>query len=451
MGRRGRTLVAATIAGLMALAPVAAGADGHATTIASFESTVAPEGIAVAPDGTVYVSTAGGGQIWRLDDEGEPEVFATIDPAVPPTAYGVLGLWYEDGAVYTAASTGNAATHGIWRVDEDGTAERLPGTEQAAFANAVVVAGGVVYFTESIGGAVWRQSGDDPAEPWVEDELLAGNGTFVGPEAPLGANGLAVGPEDDVLYVGNTEAGRVLEIPILEDGSPGELTVRAEAPDLVGVDGLAVDAAGELFGVIINGPALVHIAADGAVTELAGIEEGLDAPSGLAVGPDGRTLYVVNFSIGEAFGFPGTAGPGVVRVTRPVEVDVSDRDAVAYVSPHQEVPRTSSDAWAWSVWRIRDDATRIDYSATIFDLGEDVSAAHLHLAPEGVSGPVVVPLTVVDRTRLAGSFTAEDLVGPLEGATIEQLVAEIEAGRIYVNVHTPTYPAGEIRGLLEFR
>jgi CHRD domain len=48
-----------------------------------------------------------------------------------------------------------------------------------------------------------------------------------------------------------------------------------------------------------------------------------------------------------------------------------------------------------------------------------------------------------------GTLTAADLVGPLQGKSISDLVDQIKAGNAYVNVHTEKYPAGEIRGQIE--
>jgi hypothetical protein len=45
-----------------------------------------------------------------------------------------------------------------------------------------------------------------------------------------------------------------------------------------------------------------------------------------------------------------------------------------------------------------------------------------------------------------GNITAANLVGALAGHPLSDLIAAIEAGNAYVNVHTSQYPAGEIRG-----
>lgn len=161
-------------------------------------------------------------------------------------------------------------------------------------------------------------------------------------------------------------------------------------------------------------------------------------------------------------------GYQMARITVTVEdgdmAPVEDRDVVAYANSVQEVPRNSSDAWGWSVWRIREGGSVINFSATTFDLQNPVMA-HLHLGARGENGPIVVDLTgdiVSDdptQGRLEGSITGDELVGPLEGMTMSDLVAAIDDGLIYLNIHTDdgegdqnTGPgdiiSGEIRGQL---
>lgn len=60
---------------------------------------------------------------------------------------------------------------------------------------------------------------------------------------------------------------------------------------------------------------------------------------------------------------------------------------------------------------------------------------------------VLLSLGLVGPAHAVTTYTTdEDLVGPLAGMTLEDLVALIESGDAYVNVHTVANPGGEIRG-----
>jgi hypothetical protein len=95
---------------------------------------------------------------------------------------------------------------------------------------------------------------------------------------------------------------------------------------------------------------------------------------------------------------------------------------------------------------------RISYELDVKDI-VDVSAAHIHLGAKGTEGSVIVPLftgpikTGSFSGMLAqGSITGNDLTGPMSGKTISDLLAAMQAGNTYVNVHTKAFPNGEIRG-----
>ncbi|MEO1696437.1 MAG: spondin domain-containing protein [Planctomycetota bacterium] len=85
-------------------------------------------------------------------------------------------------------------------------------------------------------------------------------------------------------------------------------------------------------------------------------------------------------------------------------------------------------------------------------LSGPITMAHLHLGAAGTNGPVVVNLTpsiFPDGRRLRTFVLEPDLMGPLGGESFVELLREIAAGNVYVNVHTAAFPAGEVRGQLE--
>lgn len=80
----------------------------------------------------------------------------------------------------------------------------------------------------------------------------------------------------------------------------------------------------------------------------------------------------------------------------------------------------------------------------------DVVAAHIHVGPVGVSGPVIFPLySPADgpfTSPHTTTVTAADLI-PAPGAeTFDEAVAAILNGGTYVNIHTTANPNGAIRG-----
>ncbi|PZN06753.1 MAG: CHRD domain-containing protein [Bacillota bacterium] len=83
-----------------------------------------------------------------------------------------------------------------------------------------------------------------------------------------------------------------------------------------------------------------------------------------------------------------------------------------------------------------------------------VFAAHIHLGRPGVNGPIVMnlygptdPVDIGPETQIVNrAFTWADLVGPLAGRPLSDLLQNMLAGNAYVNVHTVQHFEGEIRG-----
>ncbi|MCG8349402.1 MAG: CHRD domain-containing protein [Chloroflexales bacterium] len=129
---------------------------------------------------------------------------------------------------------------------------------------------------------------------------------------------------------------------------------------------------------------------------------------------------------------------------------------IAEADGTQEVPAVETSAQGAAVFVLSDDGESLGYRVWVIGL-EDVRFAHIHLAPEGANGPVVAFLRRdrVDgpvRGKYAeGILTAADLVGPLAGKSVSDLVAEIKAGNTYINIHTDAFPPGELRGQIRVR
>ncbi|MEL6869153.1 MAG: spondin domain-containing protein [Pseudomonadota bacterium] len=83
-----------------------------------------------------------------------------------------------------------------------------------------------------------------------------------------------------------------------------------------------------------------------------------------------------------------------------------------------------------------------------------VIMAHLHFGQEGTNGPVVANLTPgVSGNKVRATISRYDVVGPLaEGDDpYLNLLNELAAGNIYINLHTAANPAGELRGQVSLR
>ena len=125
----------------------------------------------------------------------------------------------------------------------------------------------------------------------------------------------------------------------------------------------------------------------------------------------------------------------------------------AILEGDEEVPPVDSDAKGAAIFITSNDGTELNYRLIVANI-EDVTAAHIHLAPRGENGDIVAFLfdpeePTEGRTNgvlAEGTITSEDLVGPLEGSTLSELIDEMEAGNTYVNVHTVEHRSGEIRG-----
>lgn len=132
------------------------------------------------------------------------------------------------------------------------------------------------------------------------------------------------------------------------------------------------------------------------------------------------------------------------------------RNFTAHLSGDAEVPAADTRATGQAVFKLDRDGSALHYRLIVANI-ENVTQAHIHIAPAGANGPVVAflyppaPPAQLIPGRSAGvlqtgTITAANLVGPLAGTTLDDLLDAIRSGNAYVNVHTSANPAGEIRG-----
>lgn len=140
-----------------------------------------------------------------------------------------------------------------------------------------------------------------------------------------------------------------------------------------------------------------------------------------------------------------------------VEASQQNRNFRTHLSGREEVPPVETRAQGQAIFQLSKDGSELSYKLTVANI-ENVMAAHIHLAPAGQNGGVVVWLYPADgppgqliegRTDgvlAEGVITEDNLVGLLEGASLADLVEEIQTANAYVNVHTDQNTGGEIRG-----
>jgi hypothetical protein len=119
----------------------------------------------------------------------------------------------------------------------------------------------------------------------------------------------------------------------------------------------------------------------------------------------------------------------------------------AKLAAKNETTGSISTAKGHTLIKVRDDGT-IEFKTHILNRGhETFVAGHIHQAPVGVAGPIVVPLFVAPSPSTnARHIKQSGTATPNAGTTGAALCANPSA--YYVNYHTTAFPGGAIRGQL---
>lgn len=144
-----------------------------------------------------------------------------------------------------------------------------------------------------------------------------------------------------------------------------------------------------------------------------------------------------------------------------------------FLSGYEEVPSVSTTGNGTFNARISKDESRIEWELNYSDLEGAVQQAHIHIGNLGVNGGITVFLCTnlgngpagiqpcpAPPAIISGTIVAAD-VSPNIPATlaarnqglntgeIDELIQAMRAGATYVNVHSTTWPGGEIRSQID--
>lgn len=137
----------------------------------------------------------------------------------------------------------------------------------------------------------------------------------------------------------------------------------------------------------------------------------------------------------------------------------SGKNFSTHLRGDEEVPAVATQAQGQAIFKLSKDGTSLSYKLIVANI-EDVLQAHIHLAPAGQNGGIVVwlypsappPVLIPGRFQgvlAQGTITAANLVGGLAGQPLSALIDAMNAGNTYANVHTMAHPGGEIRGQID--
>lgn len=262
------------------------------------------EGLAVSPDGNVYVASFGFNQNGGV------------------TGLGQLFVFNSDGRLLRQVSIANSSPHplgiafhphtGALLVADFGAGKVLSvdprtGASQVFMTvtgnsglNAIAFdQSGNVYVSDSFQGIIWKTgSGGGAGTAWVTDALLTTTGI-----PPFGANGMEFNHAGNTLFVANTGNDTVVQIPV-SNGTPGKPTVFVNS--INGADGIAIDAHDNLWVAANQGDEIDVVSPKGKLlaklgdfngVDHKGLPHGLLFPASLSFSNDGKFVYITNLAL----------------------------------------------------------------------------------------------------------------------------------------------------------
>lgn len=130
----------------------------------------------------------------------------------------------------------------------------------------------------------------------------------------------------------------------------------------------------------------------------------------------------------------------------------------ADLNSYNEVPSLSTNGEGRLRLEINHNDTAIDFRLSYANMTGNPLVAHIHLGQRHTVGGVIIffcggggkPPCPPQPATITGTLDASGVVGPagqgIATGEFDELIRAIRAGATYANVHTPTFPGGEIRG-----
>ena len=217
-----------------------------------------PEGIAVDPTGNLYAASFAFKPVANIcvvspDQQIIDRIPISAGSDGLPAA--LLGELFEPSqALYVVDFADGNAPHG--RLLKVNPASHEVITLATGFAAANAIAQDRhrnLFVSDSFLGRINKVAPDGSSNTvWIDSDLLRTSGF-----PPFGANGLAFDRNQEFLYVANTGDSRVLRVPVLADGSAGDIEIFADGAAinarqgtsnaLHGADGIMFDVRGNLY------------------------------------------------------------------------------------------------------------------------------------------------------------------------------------------------------------
>jgi hypothetical protein len=253
--------------------------------------------MAVGPSGDLFFGVTAG-QVRRVPAQRAASATGLRLPDTglvgrPPAAAGVEAT--PGGTLYVAVNAEGGPT-GVWSVPLDGgdptPYATVPVPQGGGFVNDVLYDEGHrrLLVTESFAGVVYEVPVGDrgvpvrnaEATPWLDADVLD--------TESFGANGLTRREDGDVFVSvtratagDGTDVGRLVRVPVGDDGSAGGPELVLESPEIFGADGIT--ARGQQVYVACNSRnRVVRVTPSGEPVVVADAEDGLVFPSDVVFG-----------------------------------------------------------------------------------------------------------------------------------------------------------------------